>query len=115
LIPLFTTNLFEGEEGSGLRRRNAGAGLDSLRRSQSRACWRRSKKGKSGEVYNLGGGNGTPNLEIVRELLRQTGRDESLIQYVRRPAGARSRVSYQSQQGHARVGMEADRGLQNRG
>ena len=29
---------------------------------------------RSGEVYNLGGGNGTPNLEITRQLLRSEER-----------------------------------------
>jgi dTDP-glucose 4,6-dehydratase len=38
--------------------------------------------GKSGEVYNIGAENDRPNLEVVRAILRLTGRDESLIRHV---------------------------------
>ena len=81
LIPLFTTNLFEGKKvpvyGDGMQVRDWIHCDD-----HSRGVLAALDKGKAGEVYNLGGGNGTPNLEIVRELLRLTGRDESFIQYV---------------------------------
>jgi dTDP-glucose 4,6-dehydratase len=39
-------------------------------------------RGRSGEVYNIGAENERPNLEVVRAILRHTGRDESLIRYV---------------------------------
>jgi dTDP-glucose 4,6-dehydratase len=81
LIPLFTTNLFEGKKvpiyGDGMQVRDWIHCDD-----HSRGVLAALEKGQSGEVYNLGGGNGTPNLEIVRELLRLTGRDDSFIQYV---------------------------------
>ncbi len=38
--------------------------------------------GKAGEVYNVGAENERPNLEVVRTILRLTGRDESLIRHV---------------------------------
>ena len=38
--------------------------------------------GTSGEVYNIGAENERPNLEVVRAILRLTGRDESLIREV---------------------------------
>ncbi|HEX04934.1 MAG TPA: dTDP-glucose 4,6-dehydratase [Bacteroidetes bacterium] len=38
--------------------------------------------GKSGEVYNIGGNNEWPNLEVVRLILEQLGKPESLIRYV---------------------------------
>jgi dTDP-glucose 4,6-dehydratase len=38
--------------------------------------------GKAGDVYNIGAENERPNLDVVREILRHTGRDESLIRYV---------------------------------
>jgi dTDP-glucose 4,6-dehydratase len=38
--------------------------------------------GKNGEVYNVGGNNERTNLQIVRAILEQLGKDESLIQYV---------------------------------
>ncbi|HTI35794.1 MAG TPA: dTDP-glucose 4,6-dehydratase, partial [Miltoncostaea sp.] len=34
------------------------------------------------EVYNVGGGNEVPNLEITNRILELTGRDESLIRHV---------------------------------
>ena len=40
------------------------------------------EKGKTGEVYNLGGHNEKTNIEIVRTILRELGRPESLITYV---------------------------------
>jgi dTDP-glucose 4,6-dehydratase len=38
--------------------------------------------GTSGEVYNIGAENERPNLDVVRAILRLTGRDESLIREV---------------------------------
>lgn len=40
------------------------------------------EKGKPGEVYNVGGGNEWPNLEIVKLILKTLGKPESLIKYV---------------------------------
>jgi len=39
-------------------------------------------RGVSGEVYNIGAENERPNLDVVRDILRLTGRDESLIRHV---------------------------------
>lgn len=38
--------------------------------------------GRPGEVYNIGGGEPVPNLEIVRRLLRRVGKSEELIEFV---------------------------------
>jgi dTDP-glucose 4,6-dehydratase len=38
--------------------------------------------GRAGEVYNIGAENERPNLDVVRAVLRLTGRDESLIRHV---------------------------------
>ena len=40
------------------------------------------EKGKVGEVYNLGGHNEKANIEIVKIILRELGKPESLITYV---------------------------------
>ena len=40
------------------------------------------ERGRSGEVYNVGGRNEQPNIEIVRRILRHLGKPESLIQFV---------------------------------
>jgi dTDP-glucose 4,6-dehydratase len=81
LIPLFTTNLFEGKKvpvyGDGMQIRDWIHCDDHSRGVQAVL-----EKGKSGEVYNLGGDNGVPNIEITKKLLALTGRDESFIQYV---------------------------------
>jgi dTDP-glucose 4,6-dehydratase len=39
-------------------------------------------RGKTGEVYNIGAENERPNLDVVRGILRLTGRDETLIRHV---------------------------------
>ena len=50
-----------------------------------RAIWRALAKGRIGEVYNIGGPEGSgqkTNLEVVRTLLRLLGQPESLITFV---------------------------------
>lgn len=41
------------------------------------------EKGKNGEVYNIGGDNELRNIDIAKTILKQTGKPESLIQFVR--------------------------------
>lgn len=41
------------------------------------------EKGKLGEVYNIGGNNERTNIEIVRLILRELGKSEQLISYVK--------------------------------
>lgn len=38
--------------------------------------------GRVGEVYNIGGHNERTNLEVVKTILRELGKEESLIEYV---------------------------------
>jgi len=40
------------------------------------------RRGRAGEVYNVGGGNEWPNLALVKLLLAQLGKPESLIRFV---------------------------------
>ncbi len=40
------------------------------------------RKGRVGEVYNIGGHNERTNLEVVKTILRELGKPESLISYV---------------------------------
>ena len=40
------------------------------------------RKGRVGEVYNIGGHNERTNLEVVQTILRELNKPESLIQYV---------------------------------
>ncbi|MBQ9458135.1 MAG: dTDP-glucose 4,6-dehydratase [Bacilli bacterium] len=41
------------------------------------------RKGRIGEVYNVGGHNERSNLQVVRVILKALGKDESLIEYVK--------------------------------
>ena len=40
-------------------------------------------KGRPGDIYNIGGRSERPNIDVVKELLRQLGKPESLIRFVR--------------------------------
>jgi dTDP-glucose 4,6-dehydratase len=86
LVPLFVTNLLEGEQvpvyGDGLQVRDW-LHVDDHARGVAHVL----EHGTCGEVYNLGGGNGRTNLEIVRELVRLTGRsyEESVRHVTDRP------------------------------
>ena len=40
------------------------------------------ERGEAGAVYNLGGPEELPNIQVVKKILELTGRDESLIAYV---------------------------------
>jgi dTDP-glucose 4,6-dehydratase len=81
LIPLMILNAFEGKPlpvyGDGLYVRDwihvqdHCEAIDTVLRG-----------GEAGEVYNIGAENERPNLDVVREILRLTGRDESLIRHV---------------------------------
>lgn len=44
-------------------------------------------KGRVGEVYNVGGHNEKTNLEVVKTVLRELGKPETLISYVKDRAG----------------------------
>jgi dTDP-glucose 4,6-dehydratase len=53
-------------------------------------------KGRSGEVYNLGGGNERENLVVVRAILGALGKDESSIEYVKDRPGHDRRYALDS-------------------
>jgi len=86
LIPLFVTNLLEGEQvpvyGDGLQVRDW-LYVDDHARGVAHVL----EHGTLGEVYNLGGGNSRNNLEITKELIRLTGRsyEESVRHVTDRP------------------------------
>ncbi len=81
LIPLMITNALEDRPlpvyGDGLNVRDwlhVGdhcAALDLVLRA-----------GRSGEIYNIGGNNERTNIEIVRRVLHELGKSESLISFV---------------------------------
>jgi dTDP-glucose 4,6-dehydratase len=54
------------------------------------------ERGEAGEVYNVGGPEELPNIEVVRTILALTGRDESLIDHVADRLGHDRRYSLSS-------------------
>ena len=55
------------------------------------------REGKAGEVYNIGGPDELPNIDVVRRILELTGRDESLIEHVTDRLGHDRRYSLASE------------------
>jgi dTDP-glucose 4,6-dehydratase len=53
--------------------------------------------GAPGEVYNVGGPSECTNMEVVREILAQTGKDESLIEFINDRPGHDRRYSLGSE------------------
>jgi len=81
LIPLFITNLLEGKKvpvyGSGLNVRDW-LHVDD----HCQGIFQVLMNGKSGEVYNIGGGRELNNLEITKLILDAMDADESSIEFV---------------------------------
>jgi dTDP-glucose 4,6-dehydratase len=81
LIPLMISNALENRPlpvyGDGLQVR------DWLHvEDHCRAVAALLERGRDGEIYNIGGSRSLANLEVVRKILRATGRSEELIQFV---------------------------------
>ena len=55
------------------------------------------RKGRDGEIYNIGGNRSLPNLDVVRQVLALTGKPESLIQYVKDRPGHDRRYALSSE------------------
>ena len=81
LIPLFITNLLEGKKvpvyGKGKNVRDW-LHVDD----HCRGIFKVLLNGRSGQVYNIGGGRELTNIEITNLLLEAMGADESSIEYV---------------------------------
>ena len=99
VIPLFTTNLLDGLAaplyGDGMNVRDwchvedNCAAIDLVLR-----------RGLSGEIYNIGGGNELANRDLAARLLALCGRDESFIQPVADRLGHDRRYSVDSTKIH---------------
>jgi dTDP-glucose 4,6-dehydratase len=63
--------------------------------------------GRAGEAYNVGGPDECENIEVVRRVLALTGRDDSLIEYVRDRPGHDRRYSLSSDKLRGELGWEA--------
>jgi len=82
VIPLFTTNLLKGKKvplyGDGKNERDWVYVIDNCE-----AVDFVLHKGRMGEIYNIGGGTPLANIDLTHKLLKETGRDESFIEYVK--------------------------------
>ena len=82
LIPFFISKLLKGEKvplyGDGLNIRDWLYVYDHCRAIDTVL-----HKGREGEVYNVGGHNEKSNIEITKIILKEMGRDESSIEYVK--------------------------------
>lgn len=81
LVPLFVSNAMEGKPlpvyGDGMQIRDWLHVLDHCSGIETVML-----KGTPGEIYNIGGNNQRPNIEIIKIILEVTGRDENLIKHV---------------------------------
>src|SRR3990172_2448274 len=95
LIPLFITNLLENKKvpvyGDGQQIREW-----IFTEDHCRAIDMILQKGEIGEVYNVGTGNEIPNIEITKILLKELGKDESSIDYVKDRPGHDRRYAIDS-------------------
>jgi len=96
IIPLFITNLMRGKKvpvyGDGMNVRDwlyvkdNCKGIDVVLR-----------KGKIGEVYNIGGGYEVTNIELTKKIIKYMGKDNASIEYVKDRAGHDRRYSLNSE------------------
>jgi dTDP-glucose 4,6-dehydratase len=81
VIPLFVTNLLDGRNvplyGDGLNVRDWCHVEDNCEAVELVV-----RNGMIGEIYNIGGGNEMPNLELTKTILEIVGADESMIDRV---------------------------------
>jgi dTDP-glucose 4,6-dehydratase len=92
VIPLFITNLIQGKKipiyGQGKNIRDWLHVSDHCRGLEAVL-----QNGKSGEIYNIGGGTELTNVELAQKLLTAFGLDESKIDYVPDRLGHDTRYS----------------------
>ena len=62
------------------------------------------RKGREGEVYNVGGHNERTNLDVVKTVLRELGKSESLITFVTDRPGHDRRYAIDPSKIHAELG-----------
>ena len=96
LIPLMVLNALHGDKlpvyGDGMQVRNW-IYVEDFARGIGTVL----ERGEPGEVYNVGGPDEAPNIEVVRKIIEYTGADESLIEYVTDRPGHDRRYSLGSE------------------
>jgi dTDP-glucose 4,6-dehydratase len=105
VIPLFVTNLIDGKKvplyGKGLNVRDWLHVDDHCRGIHAVLM-----KGKSGQIYNIGGGQELTNKELTSIILEKMGRDESSIEFVQDRLGHDLRYSVSIEKISAELGYE---------
>ena len=100
MVPLFVTNALEGKPlplyGDGKNVRDWLYVLDNCA-----AVDLVLRKGKDGEIYNIGGSNEVENIVLTRQILRLTGKPETLITPVADRPGHDRRYALDSAKAHA--------------
>ena len=66
------------------------------------------RKGKVGEVYNVGGHNERANIDVVKTILAQLGKPESLIEHVTDRKGHDRRYAIDPTKIHEELGWEPE-------
>ena len=105
LIPLMIANALEGKSlpvyGDGMQIRDwlyvddHCAAIDAVLR-----------RGRAGEVYNIGGSRALPNIDVVKRILAATGRGEELIAYVKDRPGHDRRYAITSEKVEKETGWK---------
>jgi dTDP-glucose 4,6-dehydratase len=105
LIPLMVLNALHGDNlpvyGDGMQVRNW-IYVEDFARGIGAVL----ERGEPGEVYNVGGPDEAPNIEVVRKIIEYTEADESLIEHVTDRPGHDRRYSLGSEKVKA-LGWEA--------
>ena len=105
VIPLFVTNLIDGKKvplyGKGMNVRDWLHVDDHCRGIHSVLI-----KGKSGQIYNIGGGQELTNKELTSIILEKMGRDDSSIEFVQDRLGHDLRYSVSIGKISAELGYE---------
>ena len=100
LIPLMVLNALHGDPlpvyGDGMQVRNW-IYVEDFARGIGTVL----ERGVPGDVYNVGGPDEAPNLEVVKRIIEYTGADESLIEYVTDRPGHDRRYSLGSEKARA--------------
>ncbi len=95
VIPLFVTNLMEEKKvplyGTGENIRDWLFVEDNCR-----GIFTAGEKGKSGEIYNVDGGNELSNIELTKRILNEMGKTEEMIEQVEDRKGHDLRYSLNS-------------------
>lgn len=78
-----------------------------------RALWAVLERGRRGEIYNIGGSCSLPNREVVRRILRATGKPESLMQSVADRPGHDRRYALSSAKVTAETGWRPQVGFES--